>query len=217
MAAGCSKKVVELRVRDPGLVSVSGGAPEGWKPALGPDRQPGSAPLPPASPDAQPAVQRDVRGVRVTWTASKRELFLVDPDGNLPKTKSRAGITSAGGVVHVPYTVTPRGVFSIDEHARRPNATSVLLTTSTHNVEYGRFVEGRQQWPAYVLIPVGALFTLLGVLIIASADGEYQELERLGGGMVTVVGAAPLAAGIFIAADPPTISPLSPDIPTGDR
>jgi hypothetical protein len=126
-------------------------------------------------------------------------------------------MSAQGGLFYAPYAVSPRGVLAYDERDKRPETTTVLLTTPTANLDYARYVEGPHKWPAYVMLPIGAVLTAAGAVVIASAEGSYKGLQQLGGGFLLVSGAPLLGIGIYVAASSPTITPLAPGVSTGQE
>jgi hypothetical protein len=207
---GCTRRATDIQVRDPGLVSVSTGSPMGWQPVLPPD---GRVTIARLAEDAN--VVRAGRKLSVSWPAEQRTRDLIDDQGRLARVKSSADIRAQGGLFYVPYAVHPRGVYAYEELARRPEARTVLLATPTYNLDHARYEEGPHQWPAYVMIPIGAVLSAAGIAVMASADGQYEGLERLGGGLLLVSGAPLLGVGIYVAASSPTIVPLAPGVSTG--
>jgi hypothetical protein len=200
---GCSYRAAEIRVRDVGRVSKSADPGSGWQPLIAGDGQPASVPA--GSADAAPIAVREQDHVRIDWPSAGREsVSLVDSQGRLAPTSSLTGIQVTNGLLHVPYAVSPQGAFAYDERDTRRGSLPLMLETPTENLVYARYVEGRSKWreylrwPAYVMIPTGAILTVAGVVALAAADGDYKGLQQVAGAVLLIPGAPMLGFGVYV-------------------
>ena len=181
MSSGCSKKYVEIEVRDPGRVTVAAWSERGTVTALPPDGVPRAVPLP-AAPGAV-AVRRG-REVAIAWD-DRPPVTLIDQQGILPRTPPGPGIDIRGHTLWAAYNVTPKRVFP--QSVQPSDSVPILLTTEMANVIDAREVREVRHWPAYVCLPPGILFTILGTALLSSHDTS----AKVAGG-VYLAGAIPL-------------------------
>lgn len=180
MGSGCSKRYAEIEVRDPGRVGVGVWSTQDAATALPPDGSQRVVRLPVPGVVAM----RRGREVAVAWD-DRPPVILIDERGILPRTPPGPGIEIRGHTLWAAYNVTPKRV--LPQRVQSDDSVPVLLTTDLANVVDAREVREVRHWPAYVLLPPGILFTVLGTALLASRDTG----EKIGGGAL-LFGGIPL-------------------------
>jgi hypothetical protein len=176
---GCSKRYTEIEIRDPGRVGVATLGSRGPETALAPDGTPRVVPLAPGV-----AATRQGHEIAITWEG-RRPLALVDEHGLLPRTTPGPGIEFRGRTLWAAYNVTPTRIWP---QATQPSGSfPIVLTTDMSNVIDAREVREVRHWPAYVCLPPGLLFTVLGTALLTS----QQTASKFGGGFL-LAGGIPL-------------------------
>ena len=201
-SGGCSKRYVEIEVRDPGRVGVGTWSERGGTTALPPDGSQRVVPLP------VPGVVAMRRGREVALSWEERPpVILVDERGILPRIPPSPGIEIRGHTLWAAYNVTPKRV--LPQRVQTDDSVPVLLTTDMANVIDAREVREVRHWPAYVCLPPKILFTVLGTVLLASRDTG----AKVGGG-VFLAGAVPLV--VFSVLNLTSSNEMKPlDIPAG--
>jgi hypothetical protein len=180
MSSGCSKRYTEIEVRDPGRVGVGLWGERGAVTVLPPDGSQRTVALP------VPGVMASRRGreVAVAWEG-RPAMTLVDERGILPRTPPGPGIEIRGTTLWASYNVTPTRI--LPQRVHPDDAVPILVTTDMANVIDAREVREVRHWPAYVLLPPGVLFTVIGTALLSSTETG----AKVGGG-VFLAGALPL-------------------------
>lgn len=178
--AGCSKTYTEIEVRDPGRVAVGLWDSRGSVTALPADGSQRAVPLPVPGVVAM----RRGREIALDWGGGT-PVTLVDERGILPRTPSTAGIEVQGRTLWAAYNVTPKRV--LPQQVGSDESVPVMLSTDMSNVIDARQVREVRHWPAYVCLPAGVLFAVLGTALLTSDESG----AKVGGG-VYLAGAVPL-------------------------
>jgi hypothetical protein len=132
---------------------------------------------------------------------------LIDERGTLPRTPPGSGVEIRGRTLWAAYNVTPNRVFP--QQVQPEDSIPILLTTDTSNLVDAREVREVRHWPAYVLLPAGILFTVLGTTLLSSQSSG----DKVGGGLY-LAGAVPLLLfGVLNLTASNEIKPF--DIPAG--
>jgi len=205
LAGGCVKRTVEIQVNDPGRVGVSAVGAGGIVPLLPADGLDRSVPLGPMPTGERPTVFRQGPQVAVMWAPVSTPIPVVDPVGVLPAQRADGGIDMRGGWLFSTYVLTPKRI--LPEGTRAEFSVPIVVTTPIANVVEAREVREPRRWPAYVLLPVGGTFTLLGgtFLAISPNHDEYQ----LAGITYLVLGLPLIAYGLVNAVTSTEYAPLS--------
>jgi hypothetical protein len=180
MGSACSKRYVEIEVRDPGRVGVGVWSERGGVTVLPPDGSQRAVPLPVPGVVAM----RRGREIALGWN-DRPPVTLVDERGVLPRTPPGSGIEIRGHTLWAAYNVTPTRVYP--QRVQPSDSAPILLTTEMTNVIDAREVREVRHWPAYVCLPPGILFTVLGTALLSSRETG----AKVGGG-VFLAGAIPL-------------------------
>ena len=205
VASGCTKKAVEIEVRDPGRVQVALRVGSGAAPVLLPDGRSARVTLPVASGQSRPVVSRDERTIAFEWAESGRRVQLVDAERMLPALRTADGIRLTGPLLYADYDLTERR--ASEPGSAGSDSIPVQLSTPLDNVARAEHVTGRRKWPAYVMLPLGGLLTLAGVIVVTTS---HDDLGRLAGGFY-IAGGVPLAGyGVYILVDEPTVVSIVP-------
>jgi hypothetical protein len=202
MSSGCSKRYTEIEVRDPGRVGVGLWTSRGATTVLPGDGSQRAVPLP------VPGVIAARRGreVAIAWE-DRAPVVLIDERGILPRMPPGPGIEIRGHTLWAAYNVTPTRI--LPQRIQPDDSVPILLTTDMTNVIDAREVREVRHWPAYVLLPPGILFTVLGTALLSSRDTG----AKVGGG-VFLAGAIPLLVfSVLNLTSSNEIKPL--DIPAG--
>ncbi len=177
---GCSKRYTEIEVRDAGRVGVALWSTEGAATVLPPDGSQKAVALPIPGVVAM----RRGREVAIAWE-NRAPVSLIDERGILPRLPAGPGIEIRGPTLVAAYNVTPKRV--LPQSVPADDSVPVLLTTDMSNVLDAREVREVRRWPAYVLLPAGAVLALWATALIASRETG----DRVGGGLL-LAGAVPL-------------------------
>ena len=130
------------------------------------------------------AVTRHGREIAVGWS-ERPPVMLVDERGVLPRVAPDSGIEVRGQTLWANYNVTPTRVYAQQTYSE--DALPVVLSTHMANVVDAREVKEVRHWPAYVCLPLGAVFTVAGLALLSSDDTS----EKVGGGLY-IAAAVPL-------------------------
>ncbi|MET0591535.1 MAG: hypothetical protein ABW133_02475 [Polyangiaceae bacterium] len=169
--SACTRRYAEIEVRNPGLVAVSTMGPHGVQPLLPPDGSERTAPLPYGGAVAAR------RGSEVVIAFQERApLALIDDHNALPRQAPDAGISVNGRTLTSTYNVSQARIWPAP--AVRNDTTPLMLTTDMSNVVDAREVKEMRRWPAYVCLPVGILFAVLGTGFLAA--GTDTEMRTAG-------------------------------------
>jgi hypothetical protein len=178
--SACSKTYTEIEVRDSGKVAVGLWNGSSALTALPADGSQRVVPLP--VPGV--AAMRHGREIALGWEG-RPPVSLVDERGVLPRTVSNPGIEVRGRTLWAAYNVTPTR--TLPQHLAAEDSVPIFLSTDMSNVVDARQVKEVRHWPAYVCLPLGALFTVLGTSLLASNDSSSKA-----GGVVYTAAAVPL-------------------------
>jgi hypothetical protein len=199
--SGCSKRYTEIEVRDPGRVGVGVWNERGSAIMLPPDGSQRVVRLP------VPGVVA-MRGheVAIGW-GGEAPVTLIDERGVLPRTPPGPGIEIRERRLWAFYNVTPKQVYP--QTVQPDDSVPIVLTTEMTNVVDAREVREVRHWPAYVLLPAGILFAVLGTVLLSSHD----KGSKVGGG-VYLAGSVPLLVfGVLNLTSSNEVKPLA--IPGG--
>jgi hypothetical protein len=188
-SSGCSKKYTEIEVRDGGRVGVGFASTRGVEPVLPPDGSQRVVPVP-AAPGM--VVMRRGREIALGW-GDQTPVALVDERGVLPRVPPGAGVEVRGQTLWATYNVSPTRVFP--QNVYREDSVPVVLSTEMANVVDAREVKEVRHWPAYVCLPLGAIFTLAGLVLLTtdSSDSGSDTVDtRKIGGAFYIAAAVPL-------------------------
>lgn len=178
--SGCGRRYTEIEVRDPGRVGVGVWNEQGSSMALLPDGAQRVVRLPVPGVVAM----RRGREVAIAWN-DELPVTLIDERGVLPRTPPGPGIEIREQRLWAFYNVTPKRVYP--QKVQPGDSVPIVLTTEMTNVIDAREVREVRHWPAYVCLPPGVLFTVLGTALLASD----KTGAKVGGG-VFLAGAIPL-------------------------
>ncbi len=201
---GCMRKTTEIRVRDPGRVGVSALDERGLVPMLPADGLDRSANLVGGELGPRAVVFRQGPMVAVSWSASSVPLSVVDPGGLLPPQQPGHGVVMRAGWLYSKYELTPTRI--LPEGTPADYSVPLVVTTPVSNVAEATEVHEPRRWPAYVFLPVGGAFALIGggLLVSSSKSDEVQ----LTGGTYLFLGVPLLIYGLINAFASPDYVPL---------
>jgi hypothetical protein len=171
-ASGCIRKTVEIRVHDPGRVGVNAVDARGIVPVLAADGVDRSAPLVQVPNGQPPTVFREGRVVAISWSPDTAPLTVVDPAGMLPAQNPGHGVAMRAGWLYSNYVLTPKRI--LPEGTRADYPLPIVVTTPVANVADAIEVHEPRRWPAYVCLPVGGVFTLVGAGLLAASRGDDE-------------------------------------------
>jgi hypothetical protein len=203
-ATGCVKRSVEISVHDPGRVGVNGKGAGGLVPVLPADGLDRSAFLAELPTGERPMVYRQAQHTAVLWSPASPPIPIVDPLGILPAQKTDRGIVVREGWLYSSYELTPKRILA--EGTRTDFSIPVVLTTPIANVVEAREVREPHRWPAYVFLPVGGTFTLIGGSFLAISHGADEN--RLIGVTYLVLGIPLIVYGLVNAVATTEYAPL---------
>ena len=198
-SSACTRRYAEIEVRNPGLVAVSTMGPHGVQPLLPPDGSERSANFPYTNAIAAR------RGPEVVIAFPERApLAVVDDRNALPRQAPDSGIEVRGRTLTSMYSVSPNRIWPVS--VRRDDAVPLLLATDMSNVTDAREVKEMRRWPAYVCLPIGIAFAVLGAGFLgAASDSELKTA-----GAVYLGASAPLLGyAIYNFTSPNEIKPLA--------
>jgi hypothetical protein len=181
-ASACTNKYAEIEVRDPGRVGVATMGPRAVHELLPADGTERVAQV----PSVPAVVTRRGREVVVAYQ-SAAPLALIDDRNVLPRALPGSGIEVHGRTLQVNYNVTEARIWPAQKV--RDDSFPLMLTTDLANVVDAREVSEPRHWPAYVCLPAGILFAVLGTGLLASDKSE----NKVAGG-VYLAGSVPLLA-----------------------
>jgi len=184
-SGGCVKKYVEIRVHDGGKVGVGIPTARGPIPVLPPDGVQRSVPVPREGSEAAPLAIRHGRQIAITWSGDPPGLALVDGYGRFPQMPLQQGIEIREGSLWASYNVTPRRILPARD--RPSDSIPIVLGTTLDNIAEAREIREPRRWPAYVCLPIGGVFAVLGTALLATGD----DVGRVAG-TVYLLGAIPL-------------------------
>ena len=153
----------------------------GVEPVLAADGSQRVIPLP-AVPGM--VIARRGREIALGW-GEQPPVMLIDERGVFPRVPPGSGIEVRGQTLMATYNVTPTRVFP--QRVQPGDAIPVVLSTEMANVVDAREVKEVRHWPAYVCLPLGAIFTVAGMALLSSDDTG----NKVGGG-VYIAAAVPL-------------------------
>jgi hypothetical protein len=153
----------------------------GVEPVLAPD---GSQRVLPLAAVPGMMIARRGREIALGW-GEQPPVMLIDERGVLPRVPPGSGIEVRGQTLVATYNVTPTRVFP--QRVQPEDAIPVVLSTEMANVVDAREVKEVRHWPAYVCLPLGAIFTAAGMALLSSDDSG----NKVGGG-VYIAAAVPL-------------------------
>jgi hypothetical protein len=182
---GCSKRYTEIEVRDAGRVSVGLTSERGVELMLPPDGSQRVVPVP-AAPGLM--LMRRGREIGLGW-GDQTPVALVDERGVLPRVAPGAGVEVRGQTLWATYNVSPTRVFP--QNVYREDAVPVVLSTHMANVVDAREVKEVRHWPAYICLPLGAIFTVAGLALLTSDSGGSGDARKIGGAFY-IAAAVPL-------------------------
>jgi len=173
-------------VDDPGRVQVALRTERGVVPLLAPDGRPQSVPISDAlsADSSSPTVAREQYRIALNFGA--RDVVLVDENGAFPSTPSADGISHEGGFFYANYDVSAEHAF--EPGRAPPGGIPIQLSTPIDNVKSARYTREPRKWPAYVGMPVGGTFVLIGSALIASSPNFNDESAAKTVGVVCVLG-----------------------------
>ena len=212
-STGCVRRAVEIKVEDPGRVQVALRTERELVPLIPPDGELKSVPLTTAHGDvatddgSPPTLMRADYKTAINFGAE--EVVLVDEDGQFPVTKSTDGIVNEGGFLYANYDVSRRRAFEVGQAPG--GGIPIQMSTPLDNVQSARYVSEPRKWPAYVGMPVGGTFVVVGALLIAYPQHFNDESAATTVGAVCVVGGlAGMALGLYALVDRPKVVTLVP-------
>jgi hypothetical protein len=141
-------------------------------------------------------VERQPRLMVVGWSGTPQPLVLVDPAGSLPLEKPGNGFATHEGWLYGTYKLTPTRV--LPAGGRADVEIPFVLMTPVSNIAEVREVREPYRWPAYVFLPVGGSFTLVGASFLAIAD---KDEDRLAAAAYLLTGIPLVVYGIINAID----------------
>jgi len=210
-ASGCVKKTIEVRVKDARWVGLSRPGPSGLSPVLVPGTGDSFARLANVGPGQVVTVERQPGLMVVEWPGTPQPLVLVDPSGALPAEKPGDGFEAREGWVFGSYKLTPKQI--LPAAARNDFATPVVVMTPVTNLVDVREVREPLRWPAYVFLPTGGVFTLVGcgaLAISANASDKDKEAAELAAAAYLLTGIPMVVYGLINAFDSTEYAPVTP-------
>jgi len=197
---GCMKKYVEVRVRDGGAVGVGTGAGQGFVPVLAPNGSQGMATFPPSTVPV--TVIRQGYQIAVMWPGAP-SLELVNGAGAFPPLNPNEGIELRGGSLYAYYNLAPTKITPIGD--RRGGSLPIVLSTPATNITEAVEIHEPRYWPAYVFLPTGGLFTIVGAgALTVRGDDIWQAI----GWTYLATGLPLIAVGIVNAVQTSEAVPL---------
>jgi hypothetical protein len=206
LSNGCVKKYVEVRVRDGSRVGVGAPAGRGYVPILAPDGSQGTVYYP--AQVAPITVVRQGYQVSAVW-AGANPVELVNAAGALPPLRPGEGLEVRDGLLYAYYGLLPGKVVSASEP--KVNPIPVALSTPVNNIAEAVEIHEPRYWPAYVFLPTGGAFTLIGSALFTIDNSE----SKLVGATYALCGIPMLVVGLVNAlqtseAVPITLAPGPP-------
>jgi hypothetical protein len=181
---GCVKKYVEVRVHDGGRVGVGAPAGQGFVPVLAPDGSQGMAAFPASAGPV--SVVRQGHQIAAIWQGFP-PLDLVDASGALPPIKPGDGLEARGGLLYTYFNLTPTKVLAVGQN--KGASVPVALSTPVGNIAEAVEIHEPYHWPAYVFIPTGGAFALVGgsLLVIRSEESQIVGWTYAGLGVPLLI------------------------------
>jgi len=173
--SGCVKKYVEVRVRDGAAVGVS--------------------PVPATVVRQGPQI--------VAMSPGAPSIELVNAAGAFTPMRPNEGLELRGGWLYAHYNLTPTKITSIGDN--RNTSVPIVLSTPMNNIAEAVEIHEPHYWPAYVFLPTGGLFTIVGAgAMTVRGDDIWQAI----GVTYLAVGIPMLAVGLVNALQTSEAVPL---------
>jgi hypothetical protein len=167
--SGCVKKYVEVRVHDGGRVGVAAPVGRSFVPVMAPDGSQGMAPFPVGAGPV--SVIRQGHQISAVWQGWQ-PLELVDGSGALPPIKPGEGLEVRGGLLYTYFNLMPNKVLPVGQY--KDATVPIALSTPVNNIAEAVEIHEPYHWPAYVFIPTGGAFALVGASLLVIRSEESQ-------------------------------------------